>query len=227
MQGQQPSVPPPQLPPAPPQNFLTPEDHQQYGDDFIGVAQRAALQAVAPKLSELATRNAQLEQRLKRQTVSTMESVLDSQVPSWPAINVSERFKAWLALRDVYSGQVRANMLKAAYTAGDASRVVAFFRGFLDEEEATGNSEFLSSGQPSFGAPPQPAVALQALAAPGHAHPAAANVPQPDSGPQWITRGQIAAFYDNVRKGVYRGRDADYHNDQAIIMEAQRAGRVK
>lgn len=222
------TVPAPTLPAAPPQNFLTPQDHEQYGEDFLSVAQRAALQAVAPKLTELAQRNAQLEQRLKRQNVTTMESVLDTQVPNWGEINVNPRFKAWLALRDVYSGQVRQKMMLAAYSAGDASRVAAFFKGFLDEEDATGNSDPLLGMEPAplTASPLQPAVALQALAAPGHARPATATAPTPASEPQWITRGQVATFFDNVRKGVYRGREQDYLNDQALIFEAQRAGRI-
>jgi hypothetical protein len=216
-------------PPAPVQPLITQQDVETYGEDFLNVAQRAALQAVQPRITQLEQRNQTLERQLRKTTIQSIEAVLDANVPNWPQINLSPRFKEWLNLRDVYSGQVRRKLLNEAHQAADAARVLSFFQGFIADEEATGSTEFLPRQEPSPQATPhQPAVELTSLAAPGHARPAQGTQPNtPANEPIWITRGQISQFYENVRKGVYRGRDQDYHNDQAIIFECQRAGRVR
>lgn len=223
-------TPPAPLSPVPPQvqHFVTPQDIETYGEDFLNAAQRAALQAVSPKLNALEQQNQALQRKLQKATMVSIEGLLDQQVANWPQINLSPRFKNWLRLRDIYSGVVRSKLLNDAHAAGDAARVVSFFKGFLSEEDATGSTEFLPTHEPTQQASPQtPGVELQTLAAPGHARPAAGSQPQSADAPQWITRGQIKQFFENVRKGVYAGREQDYHNDQAFIFECQRAGRVR
>jgi hypothetical protein len=202
---------------------------ETYGEDFLNVAQRAALDAIAPKLSQLEQQNKQLQSQLRKQTIQSIESVLDIQVPNWPQINLSPKFKNWLRIRDIYSGKLRSEMLNEAHKAADAARVLTFFKGFLAEEEATGSTEFLPTQEPTPQASPQTSVVgLEQFAAPGHARPAVGTQPnQSANEPIWITRGQISAFYANVRKGVYVGREQDYMNDQAIIFECQRAGRIR
>lgn len=216
---------------SPPPPLLTQQDVDTYGNDLLDVAQRAALQAVAPKLTALEQQNVQLQRQLRKQTIQSIETVLDAAIPNWPQINLSARFKAWLRLRDVYSGRVRNELLNEAHRAADAARVLTFFKGFLAEEEATGSTEFTqdqSQPSPSLATPPAPALELQTLAAPGHARPPQGSTPNaPADGPIWITRGQISAFYTNVRKGVYVGREQDYLNDQAIIFDCQKNGRIR
>ena len=219
---------PPSLPIAPaPVPLITPQDVETYGEDFLNVAQRAALQAVQPKLTALEQQNNVLRQQLRKSTIQQIETVLDREVPNWPQINLSPRFKEWLRLRDVYSGRLRSELLNEAHRAANAALVLNFFKGFLAEEEATGSTEFLpNTGLSRQAAPHVPAIELTSLAAPGHARPAQGSTPASANDPQFITRGQIAEFYANVRKGVYAGREQDYHNDQAFIFECQRAGRV-
>ena len=223
-----PPVAVPQPQPAP--VLITQQDVDTYGNDFLDVAQRAAIQAVTPKLNALEQRNQQLERQVRRQTIQSIESVLDGAIPNWPAINLSDKFKSWLRRREIYSNRVRSDLLSEAHRAADAARVLSFFKGFLAEEEATGSTEFLPTQQePTLPASPHaPAVELQTLAAPGRARPAQGSTPnQPADGPIWITRGQISQFFANVRKGVYVGREQDYMNDQAIIFECERAGRIR
>jgi hypothetical protein len=225
------TVPPsaPSIPPRTPTPLLTPEDVSTYGEDLLNVAQRAALQAVSPKIAELEERNARLEHRIRRTALDSVNMSLDREVPNWLAINISPRFKAWLSLRDVYSGRIRKELLMDAHRAADAARVVSFFKGFLAEEEATGSTEFGPGMPPPLSAAPSPpALELSALAAPGHAKPAVGAQPNASaSEPIWITRGQIKDFFANVRRGVYNGRQQDYLNDQAIIFECQRTGRIR
>jgi hypothetical protein len=224
------NVAPLQQPPPPVQHkMITPQDVETYGEDWLNTAARAAMDAVKPQLSQLQQQNQFLQKQLRKQTVNTINGLLDAEIPNWPQINTSPEFKNWLRLRDIYSGTVRQDLLNDAFRASDASRVLQFFRGFLNEEAAVGNTKFLSGQEPALNAPPRndPAIALNTLTAPGHAKPAVGTPPNAPAEPIFITRGQIQQFYNNVRKGVYVGREQDYHNDQAFIMECQRLGRIK
>jgi hypothetical protein len=205
--------------------LLTPEDETAYGTEMLDVVKRAALEAVAPELDALRQENTTLRQTVQRNTAGTVAQVLDAEVPTWRAVNVDPKFKNWLRLRDIYSGQVKQGLLEAAYKAANAARVVAFFKGFLAENPPDPGIE--TSEPSSVTAPRTPAMDLASLTAPGHAKPApGSSLPQSAEKPI-LTRGQISQFYVNVRRGVYNGREADKANDEAIIFAAQREGRVR
>ena len=207
-----------------PARLLTDQERADYGTELIEVVQKAALEAVAPEITTLKQQNQQLRQKVAQQDQQGIFAALDQAVPNWREINESDRFKAWCRLPDLYSGVLRGRLLNDAFRAGQAPRVAQFFRGFLTEEVAT--------GQQSVTLPPAvertAAVPLETLAAPGRAKPAtgADSTGAPADKPI-ITRQQIAAFYDQVRKGAYAGRDADKARDEAIIFAAQREGRTR
>ena len=215
---------PRQQPQQQPVKLLTDQDRADYGPELIDVVQRAAVEAVAPKLTRLEQENQQLRQRVQQQSQQGIYAALDAEVPNWRSVNGSDRFKAWCRLPDLYSGVLRGKLLNDAFRAGQTARVAQFFRGFLAEEVAT--------GQEPAPLPPAvertAAVPLETLTAPGRAKPAtgADNTNTPADKPI-ITRAQIAAFYDQVRKGAYAGRDADKARDEAIIFAAQREGRTR
>lgn len=213
--------------PAP---LLTDEDRANYGPELIDVIQRAATAVVAPEVEALKQRNAKLERNLQQNSLVRVYEVLDTEVPNWRAINEDDRFHAWLALPDIYSGGVRSQLLKASFNAANAARVVAFFKGFLAEEVATGNRESL---QPQPGLTPTPPVPprdaarkLEDLATPGRAQPAPGNSQVPAAKPTY-TRAQVAAFYDQVRAGAYNGREKEKAVDEAELFAAQKEGRIR
>lgn len=221
--GVQPAVP------APTQ-FLTPEEIQAYGPEFIDVVQRAARASIMPDLQNLqgGMQQAvkQIGQRVQKVTVGSVQQQLDSALPEWRALNVDPRFKAWCNSPDIYSGQVRGRLLNAAFQAADAPRVLAFFKGFLAEEQATGQ---LPDPQTIEPAPPPrtPAIPLDSLAAPGRPRPANGNNPAAPADKPIFTRNQIAGFYQAVRQGHYSGRDAEKNAMEQSIFLAQREGRVR
>lgn len=218
------AAPPP--PPPPVQRHVTDADVQTYGPELIDLARRIALDAVAPDLQNLNSRTQQVSQRLAQQGTADLYATLDAQVPTWKEVNKNPRFKAWCHLPDVYSGQVRGQLLSAAFKAANAPRVVAFFNGFLTEEQATGNAP-APRPQPGDTPPRTAAVSLDTLAAPGRAKPATGDTAIASADKPVFTRAQVADFYANVRKGVYTGRDADKARDEASIFAAQREGRVR
>jgi hypothetical protein len=112
-------------------------------------------------------------------------------------------------------------MLKAAYTQGNAHRVVAFFNGFLAEEAAVAPAK----AEPGRRTEKVAKVPLETLAAPGRAKAAAATSAPAEK--PIITRAQITQFYADVAAGRYRGRDEERRKQEEAIFAAQSDGRIR
>jgi hypothetical protein len=221
-QSRQQSAPP--LPDAP--SYLTQEDVQNYGNELIDVTQRAALHAIAPHLMSLEQQNAELQARLAKDTRRILDQQVEMAVPNYREIDRDPRWHRWLLGIDVLSGRVRQQLLNEAISAAQAPRVISFFRGFLNEEAATGHSEpGPTSRQPA--APREAAVSLSSLAAPGRARPATGgDASLPPDRPIY-TRAQIRDLYTAHRKGAYVGREAEWQRQDADIIAAGREGRIR
>jgi hypothetical protein len=190
------------------------------------VVTRAARQALEPKLNALQQENRELRQRVSQTGTTSVHDALDAKLPEWHEINRDPRFHQWLSLPDVYSGVIRNNLLRTAFQAADAPRVLTFFKGFLAEEAATGNAPAPQQNEPVT--PPRvAAVPLENLAAPGKARPASGTPPSAPADVPSFTRAQVASFYDAVRKGAYNGREAEKIQYEKQIFAAQNAGRIR
>lgn len=227
-------VPPTQLQPQH-QNgpkLVTAADEEQFGKDIIDLATRVAQQTVAPELDAVKQENANLRRTMQQSTQRTVYQQLDTAVPDWRAINKSPRFVSWLRLPDIYSRTVRHELLNRAFDAADAASVIAFFKGFITDEAATGNRE-VPVPQPAAAAsaPVQPqrqaAIQLETLTAPGRAKPATGEGSTVPVDKPYFTRFQVTKFYDQVRKGAYVGREQQKEIDEQAIFAAQRDGRIK
>ncbi len=214
--------------PAPqPVQVLTDEDKATYGPEFLEVVKRAAAEVVQPQIQRVERQTQQVNQRVVQQTQAGVYQTLGEEIPNWQAINNSPRFKEWMRLPDLYSGVVRGKLLRDAFQAANAPRVVAFFRGFLAEEVATGQQPDPTGQQPAPQPPARtPAVPLESLAAPGRARPATGDTSTPADKPVF-TRAQIAFFYSQAGRQSYVGREDDRKRDENALFLAQREGRVK
>jgi hypothetical protein len=123
-------------------------------DDAVDREARLALQQMTPQLRQLQHENQRLAQRVAQHDAQTIYSVLDASEfgSTWRDINVSPEFVAFLALPDLYSGQVRAGMLRAAFGRGEAGRVLAIFRDFVSQYGAARpqQSSRRQSAEPAF-----------------------------------------------------------------------------
>lgn len=219
-----------QAPPAPvtpqPVPTITEEDRKTYGEDLLGVVERVARGVAMQAVTPLEQRTNRVVHQVQQTMSNSVLTVLDSEMPDWRAINTSPRFKAWLALRDVYSGGVRQGLLMDAFRRGDTPRVLAFFRGFVADEQATGQ---MPAPEPSPQPTPAPAnatVPLIALSTPGRPHPAGDANASADGKPVF-TRADIRWFYSNEGVAAYYGRPDARKADEQRIFEAQREGRVR
>lgn len=207
-------------------SLITEQDRETYGDDMIDVARRAALDAVSPELKALKAENADLKKNQISNDQKALRVQLARDVPTWKAIQADPRFQQFLRLPNVYTNELRGNMLKAAWDAADASRTIAIFQDFIKEVQATGGQ--LPSGQQAQPAlvPRTAALDLETLAAPGRARPASGDTHVPAEKPIY-SRAQIATFYSDSRKGLYAGRQAEYDRIQNDLTAAQREGRIR
>lgn len=211
------------------ERLVTPEEVNDYGEDLLKVMGKKAREEFAPIFNAQKAEIDALKKKLEgvsgfvqQDSHAKLLSTLDEKLPNWREMNTNEEFLDWLSLPDPYSGAIRHDMLKAAYAQSNASRVMAFFNGFLAEEAAVAPAK----GEPdTIETTTVPKVPLQNLAAPGRAKTAAA-APAPAEKPIF-TRAQIAAFYADVAAGKYRGKDADKNKAEAAIFAAQREGRIR
>lgn len=209
------------------ENLITEADREAYGDELIDLAQRAAKSAVTPELLALRADNQRLTQRVQTTGKRELFATLDGRVPEWRKINVDPRFITWLRLPNIYTGRLRQDMLNEAVAGADAPKAIALFKDFLSEAYATGQQAPAAHQEPQAPlVPREPALALEALAAPGRARPASGDTQVPADKPIH-TRADIAKFYDNKRRGLYAGRDAEVAAFEADLTAAQREGRIR
>jgi hypothetical protein len=209
------------------ERFITAEEEQDYGSEFLNVVGKKAKEELLPVVKKYESKIAELEAKLQgvngfveQDARARMEQSLDREVPDWRDINFNPEFLTWLKLPDTYSGVIRHELLKAAYSRNDSPRVLAFFKGFLAEEAAVdpANAETGRSA-----APAKPS--LEQFAAPGRAKTAAATG-APAEKPVF-TRADIAKFYADSAAGKFRGKEAEKDRLEAQIFEAEREGRIR
>lgn len=209
------------------ERLLTPEEVENYGEDFLNVVGKRAKEQLSPEVHELKQQLSELQARLQGVTGAVMQDArsklitnMDEKCPRWRELNDDPNFVAWLGLPDPYSGAIRHELLKGAYEQNNTPRVLAFFNGFLAEEAATAPAETVEPDQVQ--APNAGKVPLEALAAPGRAKSAA----HPPAEKPIITRRQISQFYIDLAAGKYRGRETEAQTLERQIFDAQREGRI-
>lgn len=217
--------------PAAPTRLLTEQEEKDYGTEFLSVVGKKAREELLPVVDQ---RIAELERKVNSVAQVTavdhrqqMLQQLEASLPNWRDVNTDPNFIAWLRLPDPYSGVTRQSLLMQAYESNQASRVLAFFNGFLSDEAAVSPQPAQQPANVTPGDPtPSNKVPLEVFAAPGRAKTAAASPPAPAEKPV-ITRQFIASFYADVSAGKYRGRDDDKNRIERSIFEAQAEGRIQ
>lgn len=207
---------------------ISAEEREAFGDDFIDVSRRAAMEQLSPEIQRLNQQIAELKGQVgkvatttQRATTENMYTTLDRELTNWREINRDPNFIGWANLPDPYSGVIRLKLMREAFEQGDAVRVLRFFRGFLSDEAATDPAKALKPDNTPTGKVP-----LEQLAAPGRAKTSAASVTQAPDEKETITRAQIAQFYSQKAQGYYKGNEAEMNELEARIFAAQRDGRI-
>lgn len=223
------NAPRPPQEPSPRSKLITPKDEEDMGPEMIDFVRRAAKEVAGEQVAQLEATVAELRAQLRGTTQNLevdartrMHNTLDERLPNWNDINHDPDFHAWLALQDPFSGVTRKKLLSEAYAQNQTARVLALFQGFVSETAAMSPAASPAPAPTSQVADQRPT--LEDLAAPGRARTAAA--PSAPAEKQIIRTSQINAFYADVRKGAYKGREAEQRQHEAELQAAMREGRV-
>jgi hypothetical protein len=194
------------------------EDRERFGADMIDVVTRVATsiatETVKPLKDQLGTVKATAEtvaqetaRSAEQQFWGAFDKLLADKGLAFDPINNDAGFIKWLGEKDVFSGMTRQQLLDKAIQDMDASRAAMFFITY-------------SSGLPKGGAAP-----LEQHIQPDNTVSGTDPLETP-KGKVW-TRTEIAKFHDDVRRGLYRGKDAERRGTEADIAAAYRENRIR
>ncbi|NJN00242.1 MAG: hypothetical protein HC793_00730 [Aquincola sp.] len=221
--------------PAPGTKLVKDEEVREFGADLYDFIQRTAKESVLPEvdrrfehqLKPVAAQVAQTASAVSAQGQAVAKSAeervlqqLAAEVPNWDVLDADPGFLAWLDQYDPYSGSKRGELLNQAYKRHDGPRVVAFFKGYLNE-----NAAVTPTPTPAPAAP-APQVSLESLTAPGAPKAGTAGA-QEGAGKRIWTRAEIKQHYREVQLGKFSKRLDDARRIEADIFAAQREGRIR
>lgn len=199
-----------------------PKDVEAFGIELVEMVNRQAsaqiAAAVRDALKDIDARLGSLEQQhlatAKTAAMSAEQvfySELSAQVPDWKAINADPGFLAWLGEADPVYGEQRQAALDRASQSLNPDRAAAVFRAYKDT-------------LPKPAAAPASRPQVESQVAPGRS--GASSAPA-ETTPRFVTQAEVVKFYDDMRRGVYRGRDQEAAAIEAGINKAIAEGRVR
>ena len=180
--------------------------------DMRAAIERVIEQRVSATTQPLQQQVRDLGQTEQDRNWNRFTGAVASEIPDYEAIDASPDFQAWVTDLDSFSGKSRADLLNEAIESMAAGRVIAIYRAFRAEQGAP-------APQPQGVVQPVP-LANQVVPA-----PSGSSAPPPAQ-PKMISRKEVADFYADVTKGLYRGRETEAKQRQAEIEQAYREGRV-
>lgn len=208
------------------EKLVTEKDVEEYGDsiEVMRRVTREEVSAASRRIAELEQMLRQVqtsvlprvEQVAQRQAVTAEQafwSELTTAVPEWRDINTSQEFHRWLLDVDPLTGLTRQTYLEDAQRSLDVRRVAAFFSAWqgLNGQHVAQPHRSASDSQ------------LDKQVAPGRSRGGA--VPSANTAKTYSSK-DIAKFFDDVRKGVYRGKEAERDRIERDIFAAQRENRI-
>ena len=225
MQSAQPQKPTEQAP----SKLISEKDVEEYGES-LDVMRKVSREEMSPIFQRLSAIEGflqqmqtnvvpQVQQVAHRQAVSAEQAFwagLSDTVSNWREINDSPDFQSWLLEADPLTGITRQTYLEDAQRALDAQRVANFFRAWL---ERTGQGTVAqSNGRASASSE------LERQVAPGRSK--SAGNPAQSKGKMW-TPEEIQGFFNQVRQGKFKGREAERDRIERDIFAAQRENRIQ
>lgn len=207
---------------AKPNVAMDPKDVEAFGLEMIEMVRRQASQEIASvvqtALAEINTRLGNLErqaQGLGKSVAMTAEqtfySDLARMVPDWKQLNTDSGFLDWLGQVDPVYQEPRQTALDRAVQMFSADRAAAVFSAFKATKAPTPSQQANQRELESQVAPSRSASS-----------PAPAETAKP-----MVSQTDIVKFYDDMRRGVYAGREDYAARIEAGINQAIAEGRVR
>lgn len=185
--------------------LINQDEVNEYGEPLVDLMRRAAREELSSKDAEIA----ELRKKVDSIEVKSVENkevsfydALASKVNDWMAVNDDPEFHAWLGEIDELTGEQRQSILSKAEEKRDADRVARFFNAFKKVQQ-----EKSAVAQASLDSQIAPETSRKEV---------------PQQGKKIWTRGEIADFYAQDRRGEFTEEKA-----AAIDAEIQLAIREK
>lgn len=208
--------------------LVTDSDVAEYGEslDVMRRVTREELYPVASKIAQLENIIRQLQTNVvpqvqavaQRQAVNAEQqfwSDLSGAVSNWREINDDQAFQSWLLDVDPLTGISRQTYLEDAHRNLDVRRVASFFQTW---NELTGKANVAQTNRRAASA-----SELERQVAPGRSK----NTGAPSNGSaKTYSPDDIKSFFNDVRQGKYKGREAERDRIERDIFAAQRDGRI-
>ena len=208
--------------------LVTDNDVAEYGEslDVMRRVTREELYPVASKIAQLEQVIRQLQTNVvpqvqavaQRQAMTAEQqfwSDLSGAVSNWRDINDDTAFQSWLLEVDPLTGISRQTYLEDAQRNLDVRRVASFFQTW---NELTGKANVAQTNRRNASA-----SELERQVAPGRSK----NTGTPSNGSaKTYSPDDIKKFFNDVRSGKYRGREAERDRIERDIFAAQRDGRI-
>lgn len=199
-----------------PEVSADPKDVETFGADLVDMVKRVAEQMFGAAAKAFDARISQLETHIQGAQSAVQKTAADmflerlkAMVPDYADINADEKFLEWLAEVDPIYGLPRQAALDSAAQAQDVGRVAKVFLAFKGDT-------------PPPSAAPAATSALEKKVAPK----TAASAPvKPATQPEFSVE-DVQKFYNDVARGLYRGRDEEAARLEAMFNEALAAGRI-
>lgn len=193
--------------------LFTDKEREQFGVDTLGVIQRAA-ETIAARIVDERVRP--ISDQVQDTTQERFYKRLADLAPDWEAINQDPAWLEWLGQIDPLSEhddprQIALNKHVDSYRADKVAAYIDAFRVAMNRPKPGAD---VKAPKP----PKTPTVT------PRNTPPAA---PSPLGAGDIITRAQITQFYEDVRKGMYRGREAEAKAFEQRIFAANAAGQTR
>lgn len=212
---------------------IAPEDIETYGEDLVTASRRWAAAEIQPRIDELVAQVRDLQggqQHIQAETVQQrVHTSLDADpvlAGRWRDVNNDPLFIGWLQEIDPFSGSPRIELLRQAYSMGDAVRTARFFKTYLAEQTAVIEPPAAITPQTPPAGVASGRPSLEDLAAPGRSNTAPAPSGAPAEKRMWTSK-QITAFYRDRTDGKYAGREADALRTEQDIFAAASEGRIR
>ena len=205
--------------------LITDADMKEYGDS-IDVMRRAAREEVNAANGRIAQLEKTIQQRqgfvpqvqqVQAQQQASSEqafwSGLSNEVPNWQDINDNADFQSWLLSIDPLTGISRQTYLEDAQKNLDTRRVASFFAAW---EKEFGTPETARENRSNSNSQ------LEKQVAPGRGR---SGKPASQESKNY-SPADIQKFFEDVRKGKFKGREEERGRMERDIFSAQREGRI-
>lgn len=198
-------------PPAEPTKpSVDPKDIENFGQEMMEMVQRyvtGAVNALSTRLGQLEANLTGVAQKTQETAQQSFYTLLTKLCPEWNAINVDERWLAWLGVVDPIYKVPRQAALDRAFKNQDAEQVANIFNTF-------------KTSIPAAQTPPSLDNQIQPDGSGNPAPPAPVQKPI-------LSQKSITDFYNDVSRGKYTGKEAEAAAIEEVINQAVAENRVR